>query len=408
MKRFLAGTLKIVFTCLLISFGLANKVAAQDVAVSYQAFYDNLAPYGEWVYDARYGNVFVPYEDPGFRPYTRGHWVMTEYGNTWVSDDPWGWACYHYGRWTYNGYYGWIWIPGHEWAPAWVSWRYGGGYCGWAPLGPDYTVGGVYYCPDNWWVFVEPHYLYEPRWHEHWGGYERNNYYITRTEYVPYEGGGGHYNYGPRAEVIERDTHQQVVIYRTNSVNSSSATRVSGNSVSIYRPTIDRNSVNTARPANVIQAPHPIEARGEALPQHAETAPKPAFHQEHPVPQQNVQHGAPVRNNPEPQRNNGNNPAFQNHQAEPQRNNEQENNHQNNAPQRNFPQPEQHSNPAPARNEGNMQHGNNNVQPQRENNQNMNRQQPENNQRPAPRPMPQPARPAPQPARPNNVSNRKK
>ena len=132
----------------LLSFMLVcfsgNKVQAQDVSVSYQTFYDELAPYGQWVNDPEYGNVWVPNEGGDFRPYgNRGHWVMTEYGNTWVSEDPWGWACYHYGRWTYNPYYGWIWVPGYEWAPAWVSWRFGGGYCGWAPLAPGYAVGSV-------------------------------------------------------------------------------------------------------------------------------------------------------------------------------------------------------------------------------------------------------------------------
>ena len=28
------------------------------------------------------------------------------------------------------------WVPGYEWGPAWVSWRFGGGYVGWAPLPP--------------------------------------------------------------------------------------------------------------------------------------------------------------------------------------------------------------------------------------------------------------------------------
>ena len=36
-------------------------------------------------------------------------------------------------------------MPGYTWAPAWVSWRYGDGYCGWAPLPPDSFVGVDYY-----------------------------------------------------------------------------------------------------------------------------------------------------------------------------------------------------------------------------------------------------------------------
>ena len=29
------------------------------------------------------------------------------------------------GRWFFDDSYGWVWVPGSEWAPAWVAWRYG-------------------------------------------------------------------------------------------------------------------------------------------------------------------------------------------------------------------------------------------------------------------------------------------
>ena len=95
----------------LMLFMYPNQTAQAQpgVTVSYQSFYDELSPYGQWVSDPQYGNVWVPSEGGDFRPYgSRGHWAMTDYGNTWVSSDPWGWACYHYGRWTYNSYYGWV------------------------------------------------------------------------------------------------------------------------------------------------------------------------------------------------------------------------------------------------------------------------------------------------------------
>jgi hypothetical protein len=101
-------------------------------------FYDQLSPYGHWVESRAYGWVWLPYGiGAGWRPYAAGHWVMTDYGWTWVSDEPFGWATYHYGRWAYDPDYGWEWIPGYEWGPAWVAWRNGGGYIGWAPLPPE-------------------------------------------------------------------------------------------------------------------------------------------------------------------------------------------------------------------------------------------------------------------------------
>src|SRR5579863_580984 len=109
---------------------------AGPVDVSF--FYNQLSPYGHWVESQSYGWVWVPYGTAAsWRPYALGHWVMTDYGWTWVSDEPFGWATYHYGRWTYDQDYGWEWIPGYEWGPAWVAWRNGGGYIGWAPLPPQ-------------------------------------------------------------------------------------------------------------------------------------------------------------------------------------------------------------------------------------------------------------------------------
>src|SRR3981189_903571 len=108
--------------------------------VTYQNFYDQLSPYGQWIDDPNYGYVWLPEAGPDFKPYaTNGHWVYTEEGWTWASDYPWGWAAFHYGRWFYQDGYGWMWIPGQEWAPAWVSWRNRSDYYGWGPLGPKIT-----------------------------------------------------------------------------------------------------------------------------------------------------------------------------------------------------------------------------------------------------------------------------
>ena len=72
-----------------------------------------------------------------WRPYADGYWAYTDAGWTWVSYEDFGWATYHYGRWTHLADYGWVWVPGYEWGPAWVSWRTGGDYVGWAPLPPQ-------------------------------------------------------------------------------------------------------------------------------------------------------------------------------------------------------------------------------------------------------------------------------
>ncbi len=110
--------------------------SGQDWGGAY--YHDELAPYGTWVHVSSYGRAWCPNSMPvEWRPYTVGHWAYTDWGWMWLSDDPWGAAPYHYGRWAYDAFYGWVWVPGDIWAPAWVAWRYGDGWVGWAPLPPE-------------------------------------------------------------------------------------------------------------------------------------------------------------------------------------------------------------------------------------------------------------------------------
>ena len=51
-----------------------------------------------------------------------------------------GWVAFHYGRWINTDAYGWAWVPGNEWGPAWVDWRRSDEYAGWAPLPPDEVI----------------------------------------------------------------------------------------------------------------------------------------------------------------------------------------------------------------------------------------------------------------------------
>ena len=107
---------------------------------SYSTFYTRLESDGDWIETSNYGYVWQPSvarQSRTWRPYTNGRWVYTDAGWTWISEEPFGWATYHYGRWTRLRNVGWIWVPGSEWAPAWVSWRTSNDYVGWAPLPPE-------------------------------------------------------------------------------------------------------------------------------------------------------------------------------------------------------------------------------------------------------------------------------
>jgi hypothetical protein len=140
---------------------------APEPAVDVQVFYDTLTPYGSWFDSPDYGYVWRPavYRTADWRPYTHGRWACTDRGWMWISDEPFGWATYHYGRWALCRTNGWIWVPGSEWAPSWVTWRTSGSHIGWAPLPPetlayrgrrwDSTVEVTFGIGSAWFSFVE-------------------------------------------------------------------------------------------------------------------------------------------------------------------------------------------------------------------------------------------------------------
>jgi hypothetical protein len=136
-----------------------RPAAAQVGAISVE-FRTALEPYGSFRQVARWGEVWVPNDvGPDWRPYTVGRWVYSgDYGWYWVSAEPeasWGWVVFHYGRWVWADELGWVWVPGREWGPAWVDWRRGDRYIGWAPLPPAELVVEIRNEP-QYWVFCQP------------------------------------------------------------------------------------------------------------------------------------------------------------------------------------------------------------------------------------------------------------
>jgi len=147
------------------SLGVFNARADLEVSASVSIhaqadFYTPLSAHGAWVEVGSYGRCWRPASIAvEWRPYCDGHWAWTDCGWYWVSDEPWAWACYHYGNWVYDPVQAWIWIPGIEWGPSWVSWRVGGGYIGWAPLAPPHVTVAI---AAPAFVFVETTRFHEP------------------------------------------------------------------------------------------------------------------------------------------------------------------------------------------------------------------------------------------------------
>ena len=226
-------------------------------------FYDNLASYGNWIQRPSYGWVWTPRTvDTGWRPYQDGHWVWTDQGWTWISDEPYGWATYHYGRWYEDPELGWVWVPGDEWAPAWVSWQEGDDYIGWAPLPPSYQIGASYdnggygyglgpesyvFVPERNFLSLQISTYVVPR--ERVGGFFRN----TRN-YTNYRvSGNAVFNQGIPVDRIQRAVGRSVPRYQLSDLRASDArqraSRVSGNQVQIFRPQVQRN-VQVTPPAS--------------------------------------------------------------------------------------------------------------------------------------------------------------
>jgi hypothetical protein len=231
----------LVILLTVITLAQTNRAGAQVYgSISFNTFYNELSPYGRWVNDLDYGQVWIA-DEPGFEPYyNNGHWVYTSYGWTWVSDYRWGWAPFHYGRWTYLPTWGeWAWIPGYEWGPAWVGWCQNDGYYGWAPLGPgmglNFTFNSI---PRNYWRFVQQRYITVPSVRNHIIRPDRdqrvfrNAVVINNTQV----NNNVRYEAGPQREAVERITRRKIEPKPVAFTAADEQTQVDKRAVRIYRP----------------------------------------------------------------------------------------------------------------------------------------------------------------------------
>ncbi|MBK6936779.1 MAG: hypothetical protein IPH18_07715 [Chitinophagaceae bacterium] len=224
-----------------------NNQYDENRDVTYQDFYDDLSPYGNWVEYPGYGYVWVPEAEENFQPYsTNGHWVWTEnYEWMWVSDYNWGWAPFHYGRWEQDPYYGWFWVPGYEWSPAWVAWRDGGDYYGWAPLRPGINVSinfnlGGYNPPHHYWCFVPRRHITSFRLFDYYVPRHQNVTIINYTTIINYNYGRNYgFRSGPSRFSAERYCGR-IEPVRFRQSYSPGRTEFRNNEINVYRPNVRR------------------------------------------------------------------------------------------------------------------------------------------------------------------------
>jgi hypothetical protein len=128
---------------------------------------EDLYQYGAFQTVQQYGAVWYPRNVPAdWQPYRYGHWeYVAPWGQTWIDDQPWGFAPFHYGRWAYVGNR-WGWVPGQYephpvYAPALVAFVGGGGFSaaisfgggaaiGWVPLGPGEVYRPPYHVSETY------------------------------------------------------------------------------------------------------------------------------------------------------------------------------------------------------------------------------------------------------------------
>ena len=249
--------IKILFILLIVALStvsFSKKTKAQQPYVSFQVFYDQLSPYGQWVDYPQYGYVWIPNAGHDFVPYsTRGYWILTEYGWTWYSDYNWGWAPFHYGRWDYDSYYGWFWLPDNEWGPSLVIWRQAEGYYGWAPMRPGITInvsfGNDYNSHNDHWVFVRDKDFGKSNIHKYYVNRNDHDRIIRNSRVInnTFDDRGRNTKYvaGPDRNDVQKVTGRK---NRTVAVqdNNNPGHKLKGDQLEIYRPKVN-NQENTER-----------------------------------------------------------------------------------------------------------------------------------------------------------------
>ncbi len=228
---------------------------------------EDLDANGKWSDTLEYGPVWYPSNLPaGWTPYSSGRWSwIAPWGWTWVDSVAWGFAPFHYGRWTDLGSR-WGWIPGPSgvspvYAPAMVAFVGGASFigeagtalAGWIPLGAGEPFYPAYACSAACFTAVNLSNLSEAR---------SNPRHITASSYYSY--------YHSRAGF--RSVHYADL--KVNTVAVPSSVLASGEAIApetVVRPTA-RQWVS----ARILSHPLVAPLMQSVLPQPVSSVPVPA------------------------------------------------------------------------------------------------------------------------------------
>ena len=177
-----------------------------------------------------------------YRPYSNGQWVYTSNGWYFRAASEPEEITHHYGRWVYSPDMGWLWVPGRDWAPAWVDWREEDEYIAWTPIPPSvYIVNNVIIAPpvyEERFIVVERRYFIEPEVYRY--TYKSHKHKVKITEWRRMDGimvvNKTIINKGPDYTVIQSvsgRTFEPVVI---NHVTGKNKIKYSDREYDVYSP----------------------------------------------------------------------------------------------------------------------------------------------------------------------------
>jgi len=259
------------------------------LTVDYKQFYDELAPYGEWVQvnakdigldlkksegensslmndllgiknayadDVNFGMFFVWKPSPDlavtvtagepavYTPYTNGQWVNTNDGWYFKAPTPYEETTCHYGRWAYSPALGWVWLPGRVWSPAWVEWREDDNYIAWAPVPPSVYIVDNVLSPvvihDDRYVIVDKRHFIEPSVYKYRYSYKENKNKIMIKEMTKVDGvmikNKTVINKGPDPFNIEKVTGKKIETVKINKVKNKNDDKYTASEINVYTP----------------------------------------------------------------------------------------------------------------------------------------------------------------------------
>ncbi|MBU0559097.1 MAG: hypothetical protein KKD86_02210 [Bacteroidetes bacterium] len=284
---------KIFLTLILAVLLFQISEARNHRSASIEFFFGSLSAHGEWIEIDHDVVVWRPNRvHYNWIPYSVGRWAWTNHGWYWDSYEPFGWATYHYGRWFYEDYYGWVWLPDYEWGPSWVEWRYNDNYVGWSPL-PPYarfkSHSGIHFSiqwnsPYHHWRFVNYNNFCNANVHNYYIS-DRDGYSVFqktkyRTNY--YSRNGRIVNGGIDRQFVERRGGSRIAqreLQITNDRNNSNGrSRDVNGALRVYRPSeMELNSGNNIDMSKVKKSSTRTSLKTDKIVQRDESAGSPTI-----------------------------------------------------------------------------------------------------------------------------------